>query len=305
MELTNYLFIIFCFLVVSGCVSDNGARPHPEEEHVTITPVVTATPSQNTINPGDCSSADTSGFQEPYVEFLSGETTKTVNYTFTSTCAGPAELTFTLVPVNNWNERDPVSPADWVNVSFEPSSFALSPSRVYTSEVTIRLTGNTSTPSTNKSSGNRAAFFYLKPSIGSSVQAGAEDWLRVQENFNYRSLHRPRWNAVIEKNNLVVHPGSGNQTTITLNTQSQGLDNTRYEIRPADNNSASVLEDNLLTFDIVPREFPTRSFRNYTSVLTVNAGNDLPPGTWQFTVVIHGKSLMEIPLRIENSVKTG
>lgn len=303
MEKTNYLFIIFCFLVVSGCISDNGAKPVFEEHQMNFTPIDTTPALQNTTDPGDCSSTTAGGLQEPFVEFLEGDSIKKVNYTFLSQCPGSAEVSCTLVPVNNWNDRDPVDPPDWVHISIDPSSFVIPSLRTNTSEVTIRLTRNTTDTSATGPSGNRAAFFYLKPSINSRVLADAEDWLCVQENYNYRSLHRPQWDAEIENNNLVVHPGTGNQTPVTLNTQSQGLDYIHYEIQPYDNISASVLEDNLLLMSVTPSEFSSRSFRNYTSVLSVNANHDLPPGIYQFTVVIHGKILMELPLRIENTQK--
>lgn len=305
MKKIPYLFIIFCFLVcflvVPGCISYNGAsKPVFEEKQMNFTPAVISVRSQNDTTIGNCSSTPASGFQEPYVEFLSGETTKTVSYTFFSKCAGPAELSYTLVPVINWNKRDPVHPADWVNVSIEPSLLAISSSQTYTSEVIIRLTQNSTNTSASGPAKNRVAFFYLKPSINNTVQVDAEDWLCVQENYNYRTLLRPRLRVVIENNNLVVHPGSSNQTSIILNTQSQGLDFIQYEILSKNNNSAFVLQNNLLKMEIAPSGFSTRSFRNYTSVLSVNASDELSPGVYQFTIVIHSKTLTELQVRVEN-----
>lgn len=145
-----------------------------------------------------------------------------MNYTFSHTLASPTEISYTLVPVNNRGERDPVVLPDGVNVSVEPSSLTIPPCRSETSQVCIRLTRNATDTSASSLPTGRTAFFYLKPVTNSSIHTDAEDWLCIQENDNYRTLLRPRLKASMEQTDLVVHPGSGNSTSLIINTQSQG-----------------------------------------------------------------------------------
>ncbi|AGB03354.1 hypothetical protein [Methanoregula formicica] len=299
MKRNSFFIILFCLALCSGCVSDYAYGNHGTDEkshNLTPHPAVTAESS-----PGfeQCFPEEASGLEDTYIEFLPGETQTTTQYTFSNTLATPAEVVYTLIPVSNWGEKDPVVLPDWVNVSVEPPSQIIPPCRNGTSTVRIGLTRNATGTSASSLPASRTAFFYLKPATNSPVHTDAGDWLCIQENNDYRTLLRPRLQASVEQADLVVHPGSGNKTSLIVNTQGQGLDSLRLGILAEDARSADVLQKGLLQVSLDPPAFSTRSFRQYSSTLKVNASDSLPSGTYLFTITVHSKSLAQLHIRVE------
>jgi len=295
-----YLAILIGLVFCSGCISDNTGKNYAGAEkpgNLSPSPAVT---DQARPDFEQCAHEEVSGLEDTYIEFLPGELQKTINYTFSNTLAIPTEVTYDLVPVRTWGEKNPAVVPDWVNVSVEPSSLTIPPCQNETSIIRISLIRNATDNSSSSPPTSQTAFFYLKPVTNLSTYSDAEDWLCIQENYNYRTLLRPRLTVSIEHADLVVHPGSENQTSLIINTQSQGLATLQTEILAEDTLSADVLEEGLLQVKLDPPTFSTRSFRQYSSVLLVNASDRLPSGTYRFTLVIHSKSLAQLHIRIEN-----
>jgi hypothetical protein len=299
MKTESFFLILFCIVICSGCVADSTYGNHAADEKTqnrSSYPAVTAYGSPGLAL---CSPEEVSGLEDTYIEFLPGETQKTIQYRFSNTMARPTDVSYTLVPVSNWGENDAVTLPDWVNISIEPSSQIISPCRNETATIHIRLTRNATDNSVSSLPMSRIACFYLKPVTSSSVHTDAEDWLCVQENTTCRTLLRPRLKATIEHADIAIHPGSGNQSSLIINTQSQGLDSVRFEVLAEDTGSAAVLKEGLLQVQLDPPAFSTRSFRQYNSTLMINSSDRLPSGTYRFTIAVQSKSLAQLHLRVE------
>jgi len=295
----NLFFIILFYLVIcSGCVADTYGNHAADEKTQNRSPYPAVT-AYGSPGLAQCSREEVSGLEDTYIEFLPGETQKTIQYRFSNTLARPTDVSYTLVPVSNWGEKDPVVLPDWVNISVEPSSLSISPCRNETSTIHIRLIRNTTDNSASSLLMSRTAFFYLKTVTNFSSYTDEGDWLCVQENTTYRTLMRPRLKATIEHADIVIHPGSGNQSSLIINTQSQGLDSVRFGVQPEDTGSAAVLEEGLLQIQLDPPAFSTRSFRQYNATLMINSSNRLPSGTYRFTIAVQSKSLAQLHLRVE------